>query len=276
MIEDLEIVNKILEILYQHKKIDFTRYKLNTIIRRISHRLIALGFKNIMSYYNYLLDNLDTEVDALANIILINTSEFFRDPLYFYIFDNLVNTLTKKGCDYIKVLSVGCSSGEEVYTLLMILNEYREKNPNFNYKIVGIDIDHDAVMDALEAVYNKNSLTNVPLKFIEKYFINQNDKFIFNKQLIPNESITFINENFLDTNCSKIIGVFKYNFIFCRNLLIYLDKAAQKTLIKKFIDILAVDSYLFLGKSEYIDKKYTNRFKELFEGVKVYKFIYEG
>ncbi|KAA0258228.1 methyltransferase domain-containing protein [Deferribacter autotrophicus] len=273
--DEQKIVEKILKIIQNEKNIDFTKYKFNTIFRRINHRLIMLGFKNILMYYNYLIKNVDKEIDVLVNLFLINTSEFFRDPLYFYIFDNLVNTLLKKGENYIKVLSIGCSTGEEVYTIFMILNEYREKNKNFEFKIVGVDLDEDAIIQANKATYSKSSIKNVPHSFVEKYFIKKNDSYIFNKELIPKDCITFIDENILEGKTRKIVGAFKYDFVFCRNLLIYLDKELQNELIKKITEILATNGYFIQGKSEYINKKYSKYFKEISSGVRIYKYLGE-
>ncbi|BAI80677.1 conserved hypothetical protein [Deferribacter desulfuricans SSM1] len=267
---DMYFVSKILEEIRHERNIDFSQYKKNTILRRLNQRMIVLNIYKIKEYYEYFLKNKE-EINKLLELFFINTTEFFRDPLYFYYFESICNNMIKSGTNYIKVLSVGCSSGEEVYTIAMILNELKEKNKEFNFHITAIDIDKNAIDDAKKAIYNDYSISNLPFYYLNKYFTVNNNFFHFNSQLLPEGCLSFKHLNILN-NEQILNGMLKFDFIFCRNVLIYLNKDNQLVILKNLIDLLDSDGYLILGRNEHLHLDLEPLFKQICKHIRIYAF----
>jgi len=246
---DKDVFEKIVQYLESNNCSGVPFFKDNYLRRRIYLRAKALKFNDINDYYNYLTSNKE-EIKVFEDIITINVTYFFRhqetfDALKEKVIPEILEKKSKKGEGFLKVLFVGCASGEEVYSLAMILQEYFSKEIIFiKPYMLGIDYDNNSIMRARIGVYDKQELTNVPSEFIKKYFEPLDcRKFVINHQI--KKMAIFRHEDFFKSDIKRY-----WDIIFCRNMLIYLNVEAQEKLIRKLYSLCIDGGYLILGKSE--------------------------
>ncbi len=267
-----ETLSKIIEITKKRTGIDFFLYRCNTLIRRIRHRYITLQMSDENEYFDYFMKNIDKETQILKELFLINTTQFFRTPLHFAYLYTVLNRETKLRKKYVKVLNIGCSTGEETYSIAITLNELALKNQNLDYQIDAIDIDKKAIETAKKGIYHKDNLYNTPLWAFEKYFEKvDNGFFRLKKELIQN-NINFYNSDILNYPF-KIHGIFKYNVVFCENLLIYLKEYARKRVFEIIVKFMEKDGLLFISESEEIEEEFKPYFKNIAAHAKIFRFL---
>jgi len=232
--------------LKQSRGFDFTAYKPSTLMRRVQVRMQTVGMGSFADYLDYLQVD-SNEFTRLFNTILINVTSFFRDPQAweFVASDVIPNLLAGMGAtDPIRVWSAGCASGEEVYTIAMLLAEalgreqFRER-----VKIYGTDVDEEALSEARQATYDSRRVEGVPPDLLPKYFDQQDERFVFNKEL--RRSVIFGRH---DLNQDAPISRIK--LLTCRNCLMYFNADAQARILARFQFALLDGGILFLGKSE--------------------------
>jgi len=255
-------LKSMLQLLHQRKNVDFSHYKMNTIKRRILRRMLINKIKTLKLYATMIMHN-DDEIDLLYNDLLINVTDFFRDA---DAFQYLKNTLlpgiikSKKPKETLRIWVAACATGEEVYSIAMLLLEMKEKKiNNIPFQIFATDLSPEAIAEARNGEYTIHQLKNVSPKRLEQFFIKSKDKYRIAK--VVRDVCVFAQHNILiDPPFSKM------DFISCRNFLIYLDTSAQKKAISTFHYALNDGGSLMLGKSETIgtslqlfsslDKKY--------------------
>lgn len=225
---------------------DFSAYKRSTLIRRIERRMSAYQIENISDYVRFLMQN-QSEVKALFKEILIYVTRFFRDP---EAFDALkVNVLPSLFEDrtpsiLLRVWVVGCSTGEEAYSLAMVLQEYiDEYRPEANFQMFATDLDEDSIHIARGGVYSKSIAEDVPGSYIKRFFSSEHDSFRVRREI--REKIVFAVQDVI-----KDPPFTKVDLISCRNLLIYMDSELQARVIPVFQYSLNPGGMLFLGTSE--------------------------
>ncbi|MCU7829290.1 MAG: PAS domain-containing protein [Candidatus Thiodiazotropha sp. (ex Myrtea sp. 'scaly one' KF741663)] len=242
-------LQKIYIILRAQTDHDFSLYKKNTICRRIERRMNIHQIDDIKDYVRYLQES-EREVGILFKELLIGVTNFFRDPTAFDALrdDYLPKMLDGKPDDYtIRVWVAGCSSGEEAYSLAMILQEcMAQMNRHFNVQIFGTDIDDEAIEVARSGLYPESILADVSPERIKRYFVKEDDGWYRIKKSIR-EMLVFAPQNVI-----KDPPFTKLDILSCRNLLIYLGPELQKKLLPVFHYSLKPDSVLFLGSSESI------------------------
>lgn len=227
---------------------DFSVYKESTMFRRIGKRANFHQIDNIGEYVNY-IKRKPEEIDILFQELLINVTSFFRDPDSFNIlrskaFPELMGVKNEGAT--IRIWVPGCSSGEEVYSLAMILRESMEAvGKYFEVQMFGTDIDEVAINTARKGVYPKDIEADVGHNRLKKFFIKKDDKYQIKNEI--REMAVFAVHNIL-----KDPPFAKLDMISCRNLLIYLKSDAQKSLLSIFNYALNTDGILFLGPSESI------------------------
>jgi two-component system, chemotaxis family, CheB/CheR fusion protein len=241
--EDFEAL---LQYLKQTRGFDFTAYKRSTLMRRVLVRMQTVGMASFADYLDYLQVD-SNEFTRLFNTILINVTSFFRDPLAweFVASDIVPNLLTGTAVrDPIRIWSAGCASGEEVYTIAMLLAEVigREQFRD-RVKIYGTDVDEEALGEARQAAYESRKVEGVPPDLLRKYFDQQDERFVFNKEL--RRSVIFGRH---DLNQDAPIS--RINLLICRNCLMYFNAEAQARILARFQFALVDSGVLFLGKSE--------------------------
>ncbi len=263
------IYNNILAKLYDVKGVDFSVYKPSTIQRRIERRMAALKIVNLTDYHNFLTNNTE-EVDALFKDILIGVTSFFRD---YKAFDSLKEQLQKivaeKEGHYIRIWAPGCSTGEEAYSIAILLSHIiGEDIGKYKIQIFATDIDEDALAFARKGIYPESALMEIEKSIRNKFFLTRSDHFEIIKPI--REMVIFSRHDII-----KDPAFLRLDLIVCRNLLIYFSQELQKRLFPTFHYSLNDHGLLFLGKSESVGN-YSNFFKVIDKKWKIFKANYLG
>ena len=229
---------------------DFSLYKMSTTGRRIERRMSVHQLDNINQYVRYLQEN-PHEIELLFKELLIGVTSFFRDSEAFDVLkQEVIPKLlkSKRPGDSIRVWVVGCSTGEEAYSIAMVLKECIDDlkhKTNFKIQIYATDIDREAIDVARQAIYPVNISADISPERLQRFFIKEDDGFRVRKEL--REVIVFAMQNvLLDPPFTKL------DILTCRNLLIYLNAELQKRLLPLFHYSLNPGGFLFLGSSESI------------------------
>ncbi len=232
--------------LRQSRGFDFTGYKRSTLIRRVQKRIQLLGLEGFSDYIDY-LEVYPEEFNFLFNTILINVTAFFRDAsvwefLQQQVLPNLIKS--KADSEAIRIWSAGCASGEEAYTLAMLMAEslgteqFRQR-----VKIYATDLDEDALSQSRQAIYSAKDVQALPSELVAKYFESTGNRYIFRQDL--RRSVIFGRHDLLqDAPISRI------DLLVCRNTLMYFNAETQTRVLARFHFALNDTGYLFLGKAE--------------------------
>jgi two-component system, chemotaxis family, CheB/CheR fusion protein len=244
---DLKII---LNQLYKATGVDFGAYKMNTIKRRIIRRMLLYKIPTLKQYAK-LLTQKNEEIDILYQDLLINVTTFFRDTeTHKYLKESLFPKLLKrkKPGESLRIWAPACATGEEAYSIAMILLEIQESlTTNIPIQIFATDLSGNAISKARIGVYTKHELETVSPNRIQRFFTKTDGSFRVNKAV--RDLCVFAPHNILrDPPFSRL------DFISCCNLFIYLDTAAQKKAVNTFHYALNNDGFLMLGKSENISQ----------------------
>lgn len=242
--EENSSLSRVVSILKSYVGIDFSYYKENTIFRRLERRISINRFHKIEDYLPFLSDS-DKEKDILFREFLIGVTHFFRDSESFKVLDDkVINELFVRDKQQIRVWTTGCSTGEEAYSIAILINEAAEK---FNYtgeiKIFASDIDKKSIEVASRGFYTDGIIADIEPKLLSKYFTKSGSGYLVNKEI--RNHIVFTSHNLLkDPPFSKL------DLIVCRNLFIYLKPDVQSKLLYRFYYSLNPGGFLFMGSSE--------------------------
>jgi chemotaxis protein methyltransferase CheR len=242
------------DFIYEHSGIYFADSKKSQLEARLVLRLKANNLPDFDKYY-YMLKydpQATRELRALFDSVTTNETSFFRSPPQIQAFQEKVLTeiiarREKKGEHTIRLWSAGCSTGEEPYTMGIILKEVlNSKLSQWDIKIVASDISEKALRSAKMATYSEYSLRGVAPEIKQKYFITSNGMY-----KMSDDIITLVDLQYLNLNDSKRVQLMKgFDVIFCRNVLIYFDDEARKRFVSHLYDCLNHGGYLFIGHSE--------------------------
>ena len=226
--------------------VDFFQYKPASISRRIARRMALRRVENIEKYLGMLRKD-DAEVEALYQDLLVHVTSFFRDPEAFHALSTkaLPHILARKPAGQpIRVWVPGCATGEEVYSIAVLLQEaLGEQDEQTRIQMFGTDISEPAIQKARSATYPEADLASVSRARLRKFFVKVERGYQVNKQL--REMCVFARHDLAnDPPFSNL------DLISCRNVLIYMGAALQKRTVELFHYALRPDGYLFLGKSE--------------------------
>jgi two-component system CheB/CheR fusion protein len=236
----------LLAYLKQSRGFDFSAYKRSGLMRRVLVRMQTVGITGFAAYQDYLQVDPE-EFTRLFNTILINVTTFFRDPpAWDYLAAHTIPSLIggANGTQSIRVWSAGCASGEEAYSVAMLLAE-RLGTAAFveQVKVYATDVDEEALNQARLAAYSARAVQDVPPELLDKYFDRVNDHFVFNKEL--RRSVIFGRHDLIqDAPISRV------NLLICRNCLMYFNAEAQARILARFHFALAEGGALVLGKAE--------------------------
>jgi chemotaxis protein methyltransferase CheR len=228
--------------------------KMTLVTGRLQNVLQQAGFDNFTDYYNYVItDKSGRSVITLIDRITTNHTFFMRECDHFYYFKDtvlpyLMDTIKDKD---LRIWCAACSSGEEAYTLAIIINEFYGKEKFFwDTKILATDISEQVLDIAKKGVYSKERIAPLPADWRKNYFVKYDEDNYILSDKIRNEVI-YRKFNLMDKNFP-----FKKKFhtIFCRNVMIYFDNETKNKLIDKFYDQMEYGGYLFIGHSESLNK----------------------
>ena len=229
------------------------RNKKELIVGRLSGEIARKGFRDFHEYVDRIIGNHNqADAEEMLNYLTTNYTYFMREPEHFKYFQNVVlpNLVEKHKKD--KVLSIwsaGCSSGQEPYTLSMILKDYfSKKGEDWDTRILATDISKKILTKAQEGIYKEGGIRDLPEEWKQKYFEkNKNDDtYTISKEIRDN--VIFKEFNLM----SEINFKRKMDVIFCRNVMIYFDKGTQGELIGRLNQATNPGGYLFIGHSENI------------------------
>ncbi|MBX2999929.1 MAG: PAS domain-containing protein, partial [Caldilineaceae bacterium] len=228
---------------------DFSGYKRATLLRRMSNRMQIAQVETLSAYLHRLRQDAD-EVEALHRDLLIHVTEFFRDPEAWQKLaqEIIPRIFTGKGRDdTVRVWTVGCASGEEVYSLAILLMEYVGRLPQPpEFQIFASDLGKVALEFAREGLYPEAIAANITEELLARYFTKENSHYRVRPEV--RQHVLFTNHNLLqDPPFSRL------DLITCRNLLIYLQREVQERVLESFHYALLPQGYLFLGSAESVD-----------------------
>ena len=236
----------LLDYLHKSRGFDFTAYKRSSLERRVQKRMQAANVEDYAGYSDY-LEAHPSEFTLLFNTILINVTNFFRDPeAWEYLAADIIPRVLQslEGDAFVRVWSAGCSSGEEPFSLAMLLAEalgldaFRER-----VKIYATDVDEEALSQGRQASYSEHAVGAVPPALADKYFEKSNGAYVLNRDL--RRSVIFGRHDLiLDPPISRV------SLLACRNTLMYFNSEAQQRILDRFHFGLRDSGYLFLGKAE--------------------------
>ena len=245
-VAELPDFDPLLDYLKRTRGFDFTAYKRPSLMRRIQKRMQSVGIDGFADYVDFLEVHPD-EFAQLFNNILINVTGFFRDESAWDLMRDTVIPMAigePSATHAVRVWSAGCASGEEPYTVAMLLVEalgreaFRER-----VKIYATDVDEHALGQARAASFTERQVQPVPSALLDRYFVRENDRFVFDKDL--RRSVIFGRHDLIqDAPISRV------NVLVCRNTLMYFNSEAQNRILARFHFALSPDSVLFLGKAE--------------------------
>ncbi len=245
-VADSKEFKTLLEYLHHNRGFDFSGYKRATLLRRVSKRMSDVKISDVGDYVDY-LEVHPEEFTQLFNTILIKVTAFLRDPgAWEYLAEAVIPQIVarKSGDEPIRVWSAGCATGEEPYTLTMLLAEalgaeaFRQR-----VKIYATDVDETALNDARQATYPAKSLEPLPAEWHERYFTRHGERHTFRVDL--RRSIIFGRHDLM-----QHAPISHIDLLVCRNVLIYFNAEAQERILSRFQFALQNDGILFLGKAE--------------------------
>jgi len=258
--KDQSALEKVLILLRTKTGHDFSMYKRSTVYRRIERRMGIHQIDRIASYVRYLQEN-PQEVELLFKELLIGVTSFFRDPAAWEQLqgDALPALLaTRSAGGMLRAWSVGCSTGEEAYSLAIAFKEALEQvkpADNFKLQVFATDLDRDAIDKARQGFYPDNIAADISPERLNRFFIKEGNGYRVGKEI--REMVTFATQNLImDPPFTKL------DILICRNLLIYLTPELQKRVLPLFHYSLNPDGILFLGSAESIST-YTDLFAAL-------------
>jgi len=234
----------LMEKVYLERGFDFRGYKKSTLTRRLGRRLRARGVQTYIDY-SRVLDNDQTEYDRLFNDLTINVTSFFRDVVAFKALEEVVlPALITKGETNIRIWSAGCATGEEPYSIAMLLMECLDwESGSREIFILATDIDTKALQRAQEGLFTPKEVEGIRPALLKRHFCAEGGGFRVKpalKQLVIFEEHNLVSD-------APYSGL---DLVVCRNVLIYLNPLPQAQMIEGFYSALKQGGFLLLGKSE--------------------------
>lgn len=251
-----EDFNKLSTFVYEELGIKMPYPKKIMLQGRLQKRVSALNMSTFKEYIEFVFskEGQADEIIKMIDLITTNKTDFFRESTHF---DYLTETVLQELCSAkpshktIRIWSAGCSSGEEPYTIAIVMKEFLQNHPEVDFEIYATDISLRILQKAATAIYPEERISVIPDSLKKKYFLRSKDQTVKTVRLVPEirSRVKFSRLNFMDSYYSVEK---EFDIIFCRNVLIYFDRDAQQDVICKLASKLKKDGYFFLGHSESI------------------------
>jgi chemotaxis protein methyltransferase CheR len=239
--------------IYEEAGIRLGMEKKTMLEGRLRYRLRALNIDSYKHYCEYLFgpEGLREEKVRFIDVVTTNKTDFFREAKHFdYLAQRALPELAERaGGQPLLVWSAGCSSGEEPYTLAMVLSEYAEAHPGFRFRVLATDISTKVLARAELGVYTTDDVEPVPPLLRRKYLMRSRERNADRVRIVPElrKLVEFRRLNFMDADYGLSA---KVDAIFCRNVIIYFDRATQEKILGRLSSYLKPSGYLFVGHSE--------------------------
>jgi len=245
---------RVCKLVYQEAGISLSSGKQTMLEARIKRRLKVHNLTSYSQYCDYLFGNqgLKDEIPHLIDVVTTNKTDFFRESKHFdYLTSSALPDLLSRNRLGRPLLlwSAGCSTGEEPYTLAIVLSEYAASHPGFRFRILATDISTTVLAKADRGVYTSDVVAPVPAALQRKYFLRSRDPASSQVRVAPElrRTVEIRRLNFMDAD----YGVReKADAIFCRNVIIYFDRPTQERILGNLANHLVPGGYLFVGHSE--------------------------
>ncbi|EOS73826.1 chemotaxis protein methyltransferase CheR [Dorea sp. 5-2] len=247
---------RLVTFVHQNYGIDLSK-KRQLILGRLSNTILSMGFSSFEEYIDNLIKNKKPEdLELMLNKLTTNYTFFMRESAHFDLFrDTILPYLVETKKD--KVLSIwsaACSSGEEPYTISMILKEFfGAKASAWDTRVLATDISQNALVAAKNAVYEEDSLKELSPTWKSKYFRQTGQPGVYTVAPEIKSNVIFRTFNLMDPIKFRL----KFDVIFCRNVMIYFDQPTKDALVKRFYDATNPGGYLLIGHSESLNKATT-------------------
>ncbi len=219
---------------------------------RLLKRIRQLKMKSYTEYKNYFFspEGQKNELYNFLSVVTTNKTDFFRESVHFdFLSATALPDFEAQGRHNIKIWSAACSSGEEPYTIAIVMSEYIERHPQLTFSILGTDISANVLEKASHGVYPEKSIEMIPLSLKKKYFLRSKDRenptVRISPELQKHFQLRYLNLMDASYNINE-----EFDVIFCRNVLIYFDRETQEKVINKLCSKLRIGGYLFIGHSE--------------------------
>jgi len=245
---------RLCDLIYRQAGIHLGGGKQTMLEARIKRRLKALDLTSYSDYCDYLFGHqgLKEEITHLIDVVTTNKTDFFREPRHFsFLVDKALPELTSQsaGGRPLLVWSAGCSTGEEPYTLAIVLSEYALTHSGFRFRILATDISTTVLAKAEMGVYSNDVVGPVSTPLQRKYFMRGRDPGSKRMRVVPElrRLVEFSRLNFMDSDYGLNE---KADAIFCRNVIIYFDRPTQERILQKLCHCLLPGGYMFVGHAE--------------------------
>ena len=230
--------------IYNESGITFTSTNRSILESRLKERLREKGINSAKTYYDSIIKD-QGELKSFLDSITTNLTRFFRNQAHFdamehYVIPELMK-IKAGGNNTIKIWSAGCSTGEEPYTIAMLMSEILP--PTWKYEIVASDISLKCLMSAKEGFYADSRIVGIPDNYLKKYFDKVAGGYKIHADIMSKIRFDY-------NNLKNDAGLRHLDVVFCRNVIIYFDEAAKAAVINRFWDAMASKSFLFIGHSE--------------------------
>lgn len=254
----LEYFIKLRNLIYERTGINYEENKIYYIKKRLQQRMESCAIFEVDEYIRYLklFDRNGKEFQELVNLLTVNETYFFREFPQLQIFaeeclGEVVEHKLATGDRTLKILSAGCSTGAEAYTLAIILKEMLDNFKNWEVMIKAVDIDENVLASGRRAIYDSRSVKDVPELYLKSYFTSTGlDKYTVKPEI--KEMVVFEHLNLMDRRALRDES--NYDFVFCRNVLIYFDDTSRKQVVDRFYIMLNQGGFIFLGHAESLSR----------------------
>lgn len=249
--------DRLSEFIVEHCGIKMPPAKIVMLQARLQKRLRTLQMATFKNYCDFVLGSPDgaDELVHMIDAVTTNKTDFFREPLHFqYLQDTALPEFLNDNADApvrskFTVWSAGCSTGEEPYTLAIVLSEFAAQHPEFQFSILATDISTRVLDKARLGIYDQHVVAGIPLAIKQKYFLRSKDRDKGQVRLVPEirSRVTFQRLNLMEEH---LMVPELADAVFCRNVIIYFERQTQYSLLTRLCRCLKTGGYLFLGHSE--------------------------
>jgi chemotaxis protein methyltransferase CheR len=243
--------------IYSHCGIKMPTVKRIMLESRLQKRLRLLNLSSFRDYCDFIFKspNGSSELVHMIDAVTTHKTDFFREPVHFAFLSEIVFPEFMQGGNSrmrspFTVWSSACSSGEEPYTLALVMSEFGRQNPGFKFTIMATDISTRVLDKAKDGIYDENQISMIPLPLKQRYFLRSKDRTKGQVRVVSElrSSIAFQRLNLMEEQYSMREA--SLDAIFCRNVIIYFDRPTQCTVLTRLCRHIKRDGYLFLGHSE--------------------------